>query len=172
MGPAGNILINFPISTFQQGLSHSALLLRRLILSLRFCSNQAFNRTIILPLLGCSGVLKNCEKCQNMPLRPLFMYTKDNLQFRQKWARNCKICVFFIFTQLLSLGDGFAAVLYRIQVFFRILGHPRVKCAHCALLRTALGGWNKLTDADADRHQPLVLVAPLANIIIVSSSLS
>ena len=27
MGPAGNILVNSPISTFQQGLTHSAMVL-------------------------------------------------------------------------------------------------------------------------------------------------
>ena len=91
------------------------VLLKRFVSSPRIFSNQAFNRTTILHLLGCSSVLKNSENGQYVHLGPLLMYKKRNLQFRQKWAQNWKICDFF--TQSMSLGDGIAAVF----PFFLIL---------------------------------------------------
>ena len=48
-----------------------------LVLSPRICSNQAFNRTTMLSLSECSGVLKNSENGQNMPLGPFSMYKKN-----------------------------------------------------------------------------------------------
>ena len=53
------------------------VLLKRFVSSPRIFSNQAFNRTTILHLLGCSSVLKNSENGQYVHLGPLLMYKKE-----------------------------------------------------------------------------------------------
>ena len=52
MGPAGNILVNSPISTFQQGLTHSALDQN----SLKLAVSLSFGGVIFSDMLDISGL--------------------------------------------------------------------------------------------------------------------